>query len=115
MNKRDYDRALIDCDQAIKLSRTSEATEGHNECGNGHLAKGDITNAIDDYTAALSLWPEYAEALYGRGVAEIRGGNAQTGQDDLAAATKLNADVAVGEAKLGIRPQPPRETRWGEL
>jgi tetratricopeptide (TPR) repeat protein len=102
--KSDYDRAITNSDQAIRLSRTSEATVGYNTRGDAHLHKGDFNAAIDDYDHALKLWAEYPQAMYGRGVAKIRGGDRTGGQADIDAAQKLKADVAAEEAKLGIKP-----------
>ena len=102
--KRDYERALVDCNEAIRLSQTSEATEGHNSCGNAHFGQGNFKQAIDDYDLALKLWPEYPEALYGRGAAKIRIGDRIGGQADIDTARNLKADVEMGELKLNIVP-----------
>lgn len=102
--KGNYDRALDDCHQAIKLSRTSEATEGHNSCGDAHFHKGEFASAIDNYNQALTLWGEYPQALYGRGVAKMRNGDLPGGQADIDAARKLQPDIEAEESKLGIKP-----------
>jgi tetratricopeptide (TPR) repeat protein len=99
-----YDRALDDCHQAIRLSRTSEATEGHNSCGDAHFHKGEFASAIDNYNQALTLWGEYPQALYGRGVAKMRNGDLPGGQADIDAARKLQPDIEAEESKLGIKP-----------
>lgn len=100
----DYDRALADCRQAIRLSRTSEATEGHNSCGNAYFRKGDMENAIADFDAALKLWPEYPEALYGRGCVKVRNGDVVGGRSDMEQARKLKPEIETVEANLGIKP-----------
>jgi tetratricopeptide (TPR) repeat protein len=102
--KADYDRAIRDSDQAIKLSRTSEATVGYDSRGDSHFHKGDFATAIDDYDHALKLWPQYPQAMYGRGAAKIRNGDRVGGQADIDAARKLQPDVESAEAKLGIKP-----------
>ena len=101
--KGDYGRAIADCDLAIKHSRTSEATEAYNSRGNIHFHLGDWSNAIRDYDQALKLWPEYPQALFGRGAAKSRYGDVQSGQADIVA-VKLQSDVAAVESKLGITP-----------
>lgn len=103
IGKGDYTQAIADCDQAIKLSRTSEATEGYNGRGDAHVLMGDFTAAVGDYDHALALWPEYPEALYGRGIAKGRAGDASGGKADLDAARQLKADIDAAEAKAGIR------------
>jgi tetratricopeptide (TPR) repeat protein len=102
--KADYDHAIADSDQAIKLSRTSEATVGYDSRGDAHFHKGDFATAIDDYDHALKLWPEYPQAMYGRGAAKLRNGDSAGGQADIDAAKKLKPDVETAEAKLGIKP-----------
>jgi tetratricopeptide (TPR) repeat protein len=103
-SKADYDRAIRDSDQAIKLSHTSEATVGYDSRGDAHSHKGDFATAIDDYDHALKLWPEYPQAMYGRGAAKMRNGDRVGGQADIDAARKLKPDVENVEAKLGIKP-----------
>ncbi len=102
--KGDYQRAIADADLAIRHSRTSEATEGYNARGNVHFHLSDWSTAIDDYARALEKWPEYPNALYGRGAAKIRKGDIKSGEADIAAAVKLKPDIAAIEAKLGIKP-----------
>jgi tetratricopeptide (TPR) repeat protein len=102
--KADYDHAVADSDQAIKLSHTSEATVGYDSRGDAHFHKGDFATAIDDYDHALTLWPQYPQAMYGRGAAKMRSGDGVGGQADMDAARKLKPDVETAEAKLGIKP-----------
>jgi tetratricopeptide (TPR) repeat protein len=102
--KADYDRAIADSDQAIKLSDTSEVTAGYASRGDAHFHKGDFATAINDYDHALELWPEYPQAMYGRGAAKIRSGDRTGGQADIDAAKKLKSDVEAAEARLGITP-----------
>lgn len=102
--KGNYDRALSDCHRAIELSPVSEATEGYNSCGNAHFLAGHFRAAIGDYDQAVKRWPQYPEALYGRGAAKTREGDKAGGGADMAAARKLRADIATAEKKLGIEP-----------
>jgi tetratricopeptide (TPR) repeat protein len=102
--KGDFDKALADANQAIHLSQTSEATEGYDVRGDVHFRKADFKTAIVDYEAALKLWPEYPEALYGRGAAKTRNGDATGGSDDIAGARKLKPETEAAEMKRGIAP-----------
>jgi hypothetical protein len=43
-------------------------------------------------------------SLYGRGLAELRLGEKPKGQDDLAAAEKLDSGIAQYFAKMGLAP-----------
>ena len=65
----------------------------------------DYVGAIKDYDQALKLWPEYPSALYGRGAAKTHAGDVAGGQADMAAAKKLQTDIATAESKIGIKPQ----------
>lgn len=102
--KRDFDRAIADANQAIRLSHTSEATEGYDLRGDAHFRKGDFKTAIADYDQGLKRWSDYAEALYGRGAAKKRSGDAVGSAADIAAARKLTPAIEEAEAKLGIAP-----------
>jgi tetratricopeptide (TPR) repeat protein len=101
---RDYDRAIVDADQAIKLSRTSEATEGYESRGEARFHKGDLGGAIADFDHALQLYPEYAQALFGRGVAKLKKGDRAGGEADVNAARKLDTGIVAEEARSEIRP-----------
>jgi hypothetical protein len=57
-----------------------------------------------DYNAALSLEPKLAWSLYGRGLDQLRLGNASAGKADIAAATALRPKIAEEAGKFGIAP-----------
>ncbi|MGB7416299.1 MAG: tetratricopeptide repeat protein [Thermosynechococcaceae cyanobacterium] len=52
-------------------------------------AMGDIEGAISDYTKAINLEPDLAEADGHRGILHARTGNSQTGMEDLQRAAQL--------------------------
>ena len=60
--------------------------------------------AISDYDAALRLNADWAEPLFGRGIAKIKTGDAEGGKADIAKAIALDADVAQDFAARGGRP-----------
>ena len=65
---------------------------------------GHIQGAIRaDYDAALKIDPKLATSLYGRGVARIGRGDRAGGNEDVAAARKLNPDIQALFARYGIR------------
>jgi tetratricopeptide (TPR) repeat protein len=53
-------------------------------------ANGDDDRAIADYTEAIRLNPNYANALYWRGVAKQREGDKDVGDADIAAAKRID-------------------------
>ena len=99
-----YDQAIADADRAIKLSPLSGATEAFDSRGDAHFHQGEFAAAIDDYTAALKLWPENPQALYGRGAAKSRRGDMLGAAADMSAARAVKVEITATEEKLGIRP-----------
>ena len=63
--KKEYDRAIADFNQALKLNPKYAAA--FNNRGNAYGNKGEYDRAIEDYTQALLLNPKYAVAFNNRG------------------------------------------------
>src|SRR5215475_14574047 len=61
--KGDYDRAIADYNQAIKLKPSAE---GYFNRGNAQLGKGHYDRAIDDYNQAIKLKADFAPAFDNR-------------------------------------------------
>src|SRR6266511_3731541 len=61
--KGEYDRAIADYDQAIKLKPSAEAYFNR---GNAHLGKSHYDHAIDDYNQAIKLKADFAAAFDNR-------------------------------------------------
>ena len=61
--KGDYDRAIADYEQALKLKPSAE---GHFNRGNAHLAKREYDRAIDDYNQAIKLKADFGAAFDNR-------------------------------------------------
>ena len=64
--KRDYDRAIADFNQSIKLDPAFALAFGNR--ANAWSMKKDFKRAIADYTRALSLDPDFPSAFTGRGL-----------------------------------------------
>jgi len=64
-NKKDYDRAIQDYDQAIRLNPSF--ADAFNNRGNAYYYKKDYDRAIQDYTEAIRLNPSFALAFNNRG------------------------------------------------
>ena len=58
-----------------------------------YLNAGDNAKAIADLTMAVQLDPKDARALYARGLAKQRNGDAKGGDSDMAAAKALDPGV----------------------
>ena len=102
---RDLDKALDDCNTAIRL-RPGEAAFLDSR-GMVQLRLGNLDRAIADYDAALAKVHDIAWSLYGRGLAKQRKGLKAEGDADIAAAVKLDAKLPERARKLGITPLSP--------
>ncbi len=68
------------------------------------LRLGRMDEAITSYNTSLHYRPRQAVTLFGKGVAEMRKGDAGAGKADIAAAQTIDPDVAAQFASYGIRP-----------
>lgn len=115
---RDLPAALDDCNQALALTPSAAAEMGTfigrklapenpaflDSRGLVYLRLGRLKDAIRDYDSALNTNPKMATSLYGRGLAELRLGEQDKGQADVAAAQKLDDGIARFFADLGLKP-----------
>jgi tetratricopeptide (TPR) repeat protein len=67
--KGDYDRAVADYDEAIKISPKN--AEFYNDRGNAFFGRGDYDQAIADYDQALKIDPKN-DLVFSIGVTLIR-------------------------------------------
>lgn len=58
-----------------------------------HSKKGEVDLAIEDYTQAIELKPDYAEAYYYRGGAWLRLEEWEKARSDLQTARKMKLDI----------------------
>lgn len=91
-----YDRAIPDFDQAIRLD--PEYPDAFNNRGVAYSGKGQYERAIVDFDQAIRLDPNYAIAIYNRGLA-----SQSLGQTDVAAQYFAKA------RQVGPRLIPPKE------
>lgn len=92
--------ALADSDQALKLLPLN--LEVRDTRGFIYLKLGDPSLALNEYNAALTIDPNRALSLYGRGLARIRMGDA-AGKGDQEAAVTINPEVADDFAIYGLK------------
>lgn len=98
----EFDKARLACNQALWLQ--PEAPAVLDTRGFLSLKEKKFEAAWRDYNAALGVAPRHAHALYGRGLAAIALGREAEGRADLAAATRLAADIAARYREDGIDP-----------
>ena len=103
---QDLDKGLSDCNSALRLTSKSEPAAASilRVRGLVRLRLGDYDKSIADFDDSLKLAPKNAQALYGRGVAELRKHKTPEGQADLAEASKLRPNIAAEFSRRGISP-----------
>ena len=89
--KKDYEHAIADHDQAIKIDPKNPAP--YNNRGNVYVAKQDFEHAIVDFDMAVKLNPKYAEAFFNRGMAKRNHGDIAGGETDIAQAKELQPGI----------------------
>jgi tetratricopeptide (TPR) repeat protein len=102
MSAHALDRALADCNAAIKAD--PESTDALDSRALAHLRLGQFDDAIADYSRALKIFPTKSVALYGRGLARLRKGLKAPGSADLASARSHDPKVGDRFAELGLKP-----------
>jgi tetratricopeptide (TPR) repeat protein len=102
-DKRDYDRAIRDYDEAIRLDRNNVAA--YLNRGSAYNSKRDHDGAIRDYAEAIRLQPGNVTALNGRGFAYKQKGDLDRAIHDLDEAIRLNPNFAA-------RPYSNRGDAW---
>jgi Flp pilus assembly protein TadD len=100
LGNRDLDKALDDCQRAVRLSPNYAAVL--NSRAWVRLRLGQPDKALTDFNAAIILVPTEAWSLYGRGVAEIRKGSTEAGRADIAAALALRPGLEQEAKKYGL-------------
>jgi hypothetical protein len=64
---------------------------------------GQWNAAIADYNSALRLEPRLASALYGRGLAKLKSGEAIAADADIKAAIAIKSNIVADFARYGIK------------
>jgi tetratricopeptide (TPR) repeat protein len=95
----DLTAALTDSEEALKLLPLN--LQVRDTRGFIYLKLGDPALALNEYNAALTIDPNRALSLYGRGLARIRMGDA-AGKGDQEAALTINPEVAADFAAYGL-------------
>ena len=86
------DDALDDCDSALDIAPKDPAALDSR--GFVRLKKGQWDRAIRDYSSALDAKADMASSLYGRGLAKQQKGDKPGADADIAAAEKIDKDIA---------------------
>jgi tetratricopeptide (TPR) repeat protein len=92
--------AIDDCAAGLKLE--AESPQLLNSRGFVLLRMARYQDAVDSYDRALSIRPNMAEALFGRGLAKRRLGRTAEGNADIAAAKMLSGRIEERYAGYGV-------------
>lgn len=88
---RDLDRALDDCNTAVRMRPTDAAYLDSRALV--RLRRGELAKALGDYDAAIRLSPQTAWSIYARSVVRKRMGDTSGAAADRAAAVALQPEV----------------------
>src|SRR6266702_4480760 len=112
--KGDYERALADYDEAIKLAPHTALAFAQR--GEVHAKRRDYDSAIADYERAIELEPNLASAFSNRGLAWASKGEIRLAIADYTKAINLdpNLPVAFNNRRLGLAPCGMRDAARGE-
>jgi protein O-mannosyl-transferase len=84
------DDAVREYELALQYaSDPSQAARAHNNLGFLWLNRGNLKPAIDQFSAALQLYPDKQNSLFGRGMAEYRLGNLDAAVTDFSRAATV--------------------------
>jgi len=98
----DAGHALDDCNRALVLAPNTPYILDSRAYA--FLRAGDFPRAAADYDLIVQIEPKNAPALYGRGIARLRLGRRQDGEQDLAAARAADAAIDAEMQKIGLTP-----------
>ena len=99
-NKGDYDRAIVDFNEAIRLN--PQLAEAYDNRGVTWGDKGDYDRAIADFDAAIRLNPQLARAYHSRGFAWSTKGEYDRAIADFDRAIRLDSKNAVAYEDRGV-------------
>jgi tetratricopeptide (TPR) repeat protein len=109
--KGEYDRALTDYDEAIRLNPNS--ANAHNNRGIIYRIKGDYDRAIGDYDEAILLENDFPAAFYNRAIAYSDKGDYDRALTDFDIVLQFNANNALALYARGMAKLKKGDTEVG--
>lgn len=100
LSNRDLDKALGDCDAALRLRPGDAAYLDSRALV--RFRRGEIDKALADYDAAVAAQPRNAWALYARSLARRHAGQTAQADTDRTAALAINPQVAARAKRYGL-------------
>ena len=77
-----------------------ECAETHYNRGLAHSKKGELELAIKNYTKAIELKPDYADAFYNRSKTWLRLGETEKAKSDMAAASSIGINSTTASKEI---------------
>jgi tetratricopeptide (TPR) repeat protein len=111
-DKGDYDRALADCNEAIRLDAKSAAA--FNDRGIVYQRKSDLDRAIADFTEAIRLDPKLSDAFNNRGNAYADKNDRDRAIADFDEAVRLDPKDAIAYRNRGLTYKDNRGLTYKE-
>jgi len=99
-DKGDYDRAIADYNEAIRLDPKNSIAYGNR--GNVYKDKGDYDRAIADYNEAIRLDPKNFKVYLNRGLANLYAGSLAKALADVNRSSELDPKYAYAALWLDI-------------
>jgi len=84
----------------MTVDRNQELAEKYFSSGKEKSKNGEVDLAIEDYTRAIELKPDYAEAYYYRGGSWLRLGEWEKARSDIETARKMKMDIIVASDEI---------------
>lgn len=82
------------------VDRNQELAEKYFSSGKEKGKNGEVNLAIEDYTKAIELKPDYAEAYYYRGGSWLRLGEWEKARSDIETARNMKMDIIVASDEI---------------
>ena len=89
LDKKLYHRAIADCSRAIELDLEPNLRWAYRNRGLAHGNSGDHGQAIEDFTAAIQIDPQFADAYVGRGWSYSQQGHYEQAIQDYSSALRI--------------------------
>ncbi len=95
------DLAIEDITASIEVEPRAEYR--YERRGTIYFRKNQLDKALADYEEALVINPQYAPALYARGIIRMRNGDLAAGGADVALAKRHRATIAEEMERAGVK------------
>ena len=95
------DLAIEDITKSIEIEPRAEFR--YERRGTIYFREKQLDRALTDYEQALVINPQYAPAIYARGIVKLKKGDLAGGGADIAAAKYIRDTIDVEMARAGVK------------